>query len=267
QILIKDLEEQYPEDFRVNTAKADFLTKTEQYEEALKTYELVLEKQKGNYYIWEQTIFIENILEKHQAVYDRCDEALSYFNDKPLLYLLKGNSAMQLNKNKEAIRILDKGLGLAKNNIPLTVQFYSFLAEAWRNEKNYEKSDSYFEQALQMEPDNMLILNNYGYYLSIRGEKLDAAEKMSRKTIEAEPENSTYLDTYAWILFKSGDIEKARDYMEKAIQYGGANDPDILEHYGDILMELGQKKEAKKYWTKAIDAGSTSEEIKSKLDD
>jgi Tfp pilus assembly protein PilF len=242
--LLTILEEEYPGDYRVRTAKADYFSKLERYEEALLVYDEVLMEQKGNYFIWEQAIFIENMLENNEGVYTRSTEAIKYFNDKPLLFLFKGSAAMQLGKNEEAVQSLEKGLRFADNNLPLTVQFYSMLAEAWKNMGKHEKSDEYFEKALEIEPENIMILNNYGYYLSLREVELEKAEKMSRITIIAEPDNPTYLDTYAWIL---------------------EEDSDILEHYGDILYALERKEEAAKYWKKAVEAGSESEELKEKI--
>ena len=263
--LLAILEEEYPGDYRVRTAKADYFAKLERYEEALLEYDEVLKEQKGNYFIWEQAIFIENMLENNEGVYERSTEALNYFNDKPLLFLFKGSAAMQLGKNEEALQSLEKGLGLAENNLPLTVQFYSMLAETSQNLGRHEKSDEYFEKALQIEPENIMILNNYGYYLSLREVELEKAEKMSLITILAEPDNPTYLDTYAWILHKAGKQEQALEYIEKAIRSGGEEDPDILEHYGDILYALERKEEAAKYWRKAVDVGSESKELKEKI--
>jgi tetratricopeptide (TPR) repeat protein len=264
--LLKILEEEYPGDFRVRTAKADYYSKLERYEEALLEYDEVLEEQKSNYFIWEQAIFIENMMENNEGVYKRSIEALKYFNDKPLLFLFKGSAALQLGKHEEAVQSLEKGLEFAANNLPLTVQFYSMLAEAYQNLNRHEKSDEYFEKALEIEPENIMILNNYGYYLSLRDVELEKAEKMSRVTIMAEPDNPTYLDTYAWILHKAGKYELALKYIEKANQSGGDEDPDILEHYGDILYALDRKDEALKYWNKAKDVGSESEELKEKIE-
>jgi tetratricopeptide (TPR) repeat protein len=265
--LIQILSLDYPDDYRIKTARADYLSKIENYVDAARLYEDILKEQKGNYFIWEQAIFIENILGNNEEVYKKCSEALNYFPDKPFLYLFLGNSAMQKEENNEAIRSLEKGLKYVKNNIPLTVQFYAFLAEAWRNIGQYGKSDEYFEKALQMEPENIMILNNYGYYLALREEKLDKAEKMSKKTILQEPENPTYLDTYAWILFKSGKTAEAKIYMLKAIENGGDQDPDILEHYGDILQKLGDVDEAVKFWKKAKENGGSSEELERKINE
>lgn len=264
-LLLDGLEEQYPGDFRVMTAKADFLTRSGEYEQALAIYDDVLNGQKGNYYVWEQAVLLENMLEKPQGVYRRCEEALKYFDERPLLYLFKGSAETQLGKNEDAVNTLEKGLEYVENNIPLMVQFYSYLAEAWRARNEFKKSDECFEKALEMDPENIMILNNYSYYLSLRGTRLEEAEKMSRKTIMADPENPTFLDTYAWIMFKAGKFEQAEIYLGEALKNGGDEDPDILEHYGDVLEKLGRLEDAVKYWDKAIEKGGDSESLEKKL--
>jgi tetratricopeptide (TPR) repeat protein len=263
--LIDILLEDYPDNYKVRTAYADYLVKVDKYEEALKEYEYVLNVEKGNYFIWEQVLYIENLLGDTENLYRRSGEALKYFPEKPILYLFRGNSAMWLERNEEAVETLEKGLKKVKNNNPLKLQFYTYLAEACNSTGDNEKSDEYFELALEMDKNNLLLLNNYSYYLSLREEKLDVAEKMSRKTIMAEPENSTYLDTYAWIMFKRGNYKKACEYIEKSIASGGGEDPEILEHYGDILEKLGKKKEAVKYWKLSLEKGNNGEKIIEKI--
>lgn len=46
--------------------------------------------------------------------------------------------------------------------------------------KNYERSDSSYEAALEIDPNNATVLNNYAYYLSERDDKLEKAERMSK---------------------------------------------------------------------------------------
>ncbi len=64
-----------------------------------------------------------------------------------------------------------------------------------------EESFAAYDSCLQWKDDNVTALNNYAYYMSLKGVELHKAEQMSYKTIKAEPKNGTYLDTYAWILF------------------------------------------------------------------
>jgi tetratricopeptide (TPR) repeat protein len=263
--LIHILMEQYPENYKVRTAHADYLVKNKKYEEALSEYEYVLSVEKNNYFIWEQVIYLQNMLGNIDNVYNISNDAIKIFKDEPVLFLFKGNAAIQLGKNNEAIDILEEGITKTKNNKPLEIQFYSYLAEAYRTIGNNEKSDNNFEKALQLDPENLILLNNYSYYLSLRQKKLDVAEKMSKKTILSDPENYTYLDTYAWVLYNQGHYKKALEYIQKAIEFKGSEDPDVLEHYGDILNKMNRRNDAIKYWHLSIEKGNDEKEILEKI--
>lgn len=104
-----------------------------------------------------------------------------------------------------------------------------------------------FEEALKLSPDEIGILNNYAYFLCIKGKKLKLAEKLSRRTVEAEPENATFLDTYGWILHRLGKNAEAKVVFKKAIIYGGKDNDTMLEHYAEVLESLGEKDRASYY--------------------
>ena len=114
-------------------------------------------------------------------------------------------------------------------------------------------SDNYFEMALELDEHNILIRNNYSYYLALRGTTLKRAEKLSRYTIEKEPENPTYLDTYAWILYKMEKYKEALKFIERAVKFGGGNNAEILDHYGDILMRLNKYEKAIVVWQAVLE--------------
>lgn len=264
--LIDDLIEMYPENYKVITIHADYLVKNEKFNEALIEYERVLAVEKSNYFIWEQAIFINSFLGDYEQVYAKTSDAIKHFPEKPVLYLFNGNALMQKQKHSDAIPVLLKGSSMVKNNNSLLVQFYSYLAESYHYTQQHIESDSFFEKAILLDQNNMIILNNYSYYLAIRKENLDKARKMSKKTLQMEPGNPTYLDTYAWVLFNDGDNDKAKEYIEKAIQSGGGRDPEILEHYGDILMASGETEKAVQIWKLSMDNGNTTNGIKRKIE-
>jgi predicted Zn-dependent protease len=110
-----------------------------------------------------------------------------------------------------------------------------------------------------------MAMNNYAYYLSLKGEKLDVAEKLSGKVIQANPDNSTYLDTYAWVLFKKKDFKLAKFYMESALSKNTENNAVIVEHYGDILFFLNDKQDAMVQWKKSLGMGNDSKILKQKI--
>ena len=104
-----------------------------------------------------------------------------------------------------------------------------------------------YDRALKMDPDYAPVLNNYAYFLCLKGKKLRQALKMSKKTIEAEPDNPTYLDTYGWILFLLGRPEEAKPVFKHALIYGGKSSDEVLAHYSRVLEALGENDLASYY--------------------
>jgi tetratricopeptide (TPR) repeat protein len=251
----------------VHSVYADFLVSEKDFEQALKEYRTVLSIDKKSYLIWEQTLLIESQLANYDTMYIDSKEALEYFPNQPLIYLFNGIAAKEIKKYEEAKKVLEMGLDLVADSKQLKVQFYLYLGEIFHIFKENKKSDEYFDKLLEIDGNNILVLNNYSYYLSLREEFLEKAEQMSRQTIEAEPNNATYLDTYAWILFKMANFEKALEIIEKAILNSGDKSAVIIEHYGDILYKNGQKDKAKQQWKNAVETGKGSELLQKKMEE
>ncbi len=149
----------------------------------------------------------------------------------------------------------------------LLVDFYSRLGDTYHELKNHAESDKYYEKALALDPKNAFVLNNYSYYLSLRKENLEKAEKMSKLSNDLMPNQSSFLDTYAWVLYQMGRYEEAKVWIEKAIANSGSTNGVILEHYGDILFRLNKTQEAQEQWKKAKEAGGGSDFLDKKIAD
>ena len=104
-----------------------------------------------------------------------------------------------------------------------------------------------YEQALRLNPEHCPTLNNYAYFLSLKGRKLRKAEQMSAVTIEKEPDNATYLDTYGWILHLRGKDAEAKPLFKHAMIYGGRENAVVLSHYAEVLRALGENDKADYY--------------------
>ena len=167
---------------------------------------------------------------------------------------------------QEAIKAFEKGRSLSANK-ELTAEFDTYIAEIYHELGEKEKMYKQYDKILKNDPENIYILNNYAYFLSVDNIRLEEALKMSAITIEKEPKNPTYLDTYAWILYKLGRYKEAKKWMEKAL----ANDKEAggvyYEHYGDILYKFGDTDKAVQNWKKAKKLGDASEFIDQKIKD
>ena len=112
-----------------------------------------------------------------------------------------------------------------------------------------------YKKALKYNPDNILVLNNWAYFLSLEGKQLERALKMAERVSELTDRNPTYMDTHAWILFRLGRLEEARQLMRQAVALDGQKSQELLLHYGDILHAMGDQFMAETYWKKALERG------------
>lgn len=192
---------------------------------------------------------------------------MELFPNQPIPYFFNGLSNYQLKKYKEAIPPLLEGKDFVFDNPGLLAQFYSCLGDIYNQLKNHAASDSAYNKALEIDPNDVNVLNNYAYYLSLRNTNLEKAEAMSKKSNELQPNNNSYQDTYGWILYQMKKYEEAKIWIGKALDNGGRGNGTLLEHYGDVLYQLGEKEEAFKYWIEAKKAGGASDQIDKKVAD
>lgn len=260
------LMDKYSEDLSIRALHSDFLRKDGKLQEARSELEYILDKEKDNYMIWEELLLTCNELGDTNCMYNQSVEAIKYFPERPLPYALAGVSLMMRNNYAEAIVFFEKGLQLTDDRIQLKSQFYSYLGDCYYNLDSTEQAFRMFDNVLNINPDDVLVLNNYAYYLSLLDKNLSKAEEMSSRAVLMEPDNGTYLDTYAWVLFKRKVYSEALYYMKQAIEKTTEPSGVLYEHYGDILYMNGKKEEALKMWQKAKEMGDeTSTDLDAKI--
>ena len=243
----------------------DFLYKDGRNLEAKAQYKKVIELYENRPQVWSQLLFIESELEAYNDLETESEKAFQLFPTNPVYYFFNGIANSQLKNYKKAIISLEMGLEFVIENPPLLVQFYSTLADIYHSIDKHNKSDSLYDLALTLEPDNMQVLNNYSYYLSLRNENLEKAIEMSKKSNELSPDNASFQDTYAWILYQQKEYELAKIWLIKAYENGGELSPVITEHLGDVYFKLGDSSSALLYWQKAKNLGKGSKYLEQKI--
>lgn len=256
----------HPDNPKSFSIYGDLLMQDKRYGEARDVFRKVITIDSSRYLVWEQLLFAESELNDHRAMANESARALQLFPQQPLLYLFAGAASFQLKEYDKAASYFRSGTGFVVGNDKLLAQFYAYLGDTYFQLDDVEASDKAYEKVLGIDPENSVVLNNYAYYLSLRGIELDRALEMARKAVDLDPENGANQDTYGWVLFKLGRFEESKEWIGKAIL-----DPEasavVLEHYGDVLSKLGDDKEALKYWEKALKAGKGSENLERKVKD
>ena len=263
--LIDELKKAHPQSGKPWSIEGDFYTREGNIRGARDAFARAAELDPDRFPIWSALLQLDARLNDNAAMDGHAQRAMELFPAQPEFYLYKGIAANGLKKHDEAIEALVSGRDLVVDNKPLEGQFWSLLGDTYNSAGEFGKSDEAYGHALAIEGDDATVLNNWAYYLSERGEQLDKAEKMSRRSNDLEPGTATYLDTYAWILFKQGKFADARTWQEKALAAGGDKEAVLVEHYGDILFKLGDTTGAVEQWRKAKDIGGASDLIGRKI--
>lgn len=257
------LEANYPDDIQAGRITADIYGKTGNIEKEIEKLEELVQKDPGNYPLWEQLLIKVNESGNNRLLYEIAKKASTTFNIYPLPKLMLAFAATDSGEYKLALDELAKVRILINEQREYMVQILSLEADIFYRQKKYDEAFARFEQALAINPDDAMILNNYAYFLSEQDKSLKRAETMIVRALEID-RNETYLDTYAWVLYKSGKYRQAEGIM-KEIFSKEISDPELLEHYGFIMASLGNCDEAVKYWQSALGADSTKKYLVEKI--
>lgn len=196
-----------------------------------------------------------------------CEPAIQYNPEELAFYYYLGISYFQVERNLDALAVLQKGVTQVtpESDKKLVSDFYTFIGDLHHSMEKQEACYEAYDSALVYNPDNIGVLNNYAYFLSLERRNLDKAEEMSFRTVKAEPKNDTYLDTYAWILFEKERYTEARIYIDEAMKNGGGESATIVEHSGDIYYMLGEVDKALEFWKQAAGMEHESATLERKI--
>lgn len=259
------LVEAHPLEAKSHSVQGDFFYLDHQLENARKSYYKTIELDPSKYAIWNQLLLIDSELNDETAMLNDSRAAMELFPTQPGVYLFNGIANNQKKNYKEAAKSLKIGSQLVIGNPFLSAQMLASLGDAYHELNKHSSSDSAYEASLKFDSNNLYVLNNYSYFLSLRNIELAKALKMSEKTVKNAPKNASYLDTYGWILFQLGRFDEAESYVSKSLENGGDSSAEVLEHYGDVLYRLNRKDEALTYWKKAKTAGGDSPNLSTKI--
>ena len=264
--LFNTLFEQHPNNAQLNFLYGSVLMLQENKTEAMEQFEIYAKAEPANPAGWENMLRIA-LPDSLEKVIWITENALKHIPDAYQFYFYLGGAKYQLERYEEALEVFEEGLEKLEEGNPLVrSDFYAQIGDLNYHLGNKRVAYKKYEEALKLNPQNLGVLNNYSYFLSLDEESLDKAEQMSSITVKAEPTNPTYLDTYGWVLFRQGAYTMAKIYIENAVKYS-EDEPsaEVLEHYGDILYKTGDKEKALEQWKKAKELGSDSTTLDKKI--
>lgn len=263
--LLMIVEQVHPMEAKAHSIYGDFLYRDGKASEALQKYRKAAELDPSRQIVWEQILIVEGEVSDFDNMLTDSQTAIELFPALPQFYLFNGIAQQQKGNYSAAIDAYRLGRELVIDNDDLLMRFHSYLGELYHKTGKHELSDEAYDKALKLDPNNVFVLNNYAYYLSLRKVKLERAAQMAKLANELAPNQASFEDTYAWVLFQQGKYTDALQWIKKALEHGNSSG-ELLEHYGDILFKAGNLEDALEQWKKAKTKGGTTKTIDQKIE-
>ncbi|MEF3366408.1 tetratricopeptide repeat protein [Methylocystis sp. 9N] len=137
---------------------------------------------------------------------------------------------------------------------------YYYRGIANERRKNWPAAEADLKKALELNPDQPLVLNYLGYSWVDQGINLDDAFRMLRRAVDLRQRDGYVVDSLGWAYYRLGRYDEAVRELEKAIDLK-PSDPVINDHLGDAYWRVGRKLEAQFQWNHARDLGPEPEEL------
>jgi tetratricopeptide (TPR) repeat protein len=165
-----------------------------------------------------------------------------------------------------AYATLTEGLTRFGDDPSVREQYLMYLGEVCHRLGRIEEFQAHFEGALAVHPDNPTCLNNYAYFLALRGRNLKEAAGMAERAVALAPGEINFWDTLAAVYAAQRNLPKAKEAIQKALDLGGTQSAAVVERAGDIYAALGAHDEAKRLYLQAQFLGNASSDLVRKLD-
>ncbi|NNF05756.1 MAG: tetratricopeptide repeat protein [Candidatus Eisenbacteria bacterium] len=222
--LYEELESKLPDDTEFKKNKAFVLIKLEEKDDAISTYEEILEidpedcqtmgnmaelhldmaKEAGEGTPGHKSNTEAAIL-AYKRVTDTCDTEIAAFNKLGELYFAAG-------RKDEAAAVYDAMLEKDPNNADIAGR----LGYLWAQDKNYEKAEPYFAKVLEIDPTRTQYRAFYAKALKENGKSTEAANEYL-KIIAEDPEQAKLYCNVGFTYLDAKEYEKAIEMAMKAI--------------------------------------------------
>ncbi|BFI96852.1 MAG: tetratricopeptide repeat protein [Rhodanobacter sp.] len=101
-----------------------------------------------------------------------------------------------------------------------------------------------FRSLLKLRPDDIDASNALGYTLADADRDLPEAERLIAKARAARPNDPSIADSWGWVQYRLGHLDQAAQSLRSAWQSG--KDADIGVHLGEVLWKQGDHGDAQR---------------------
>jgi len=201
-------------------------------------------------FVFESTISAVSLLVKDKK-FDEADARLNLLSEqfpkqKLRIILMRAGLYGQQGQYEKAFKLLTEAMAGQPDQRDL---LYTRALMAERLNK-LDVLEADLKKILAKYPDDAEALNALGYSLLGNAGRYADAEKYLQQALNLQPNEAVIMDSFGWLQFKLGRLQQALGYLERA--YAKQQEGEIAAHLAEVLWALGRKEEARKVFSKAI---------------
>lgn len=171
-------------------------------------------------------------------------------NTSPNLEILVAASTFysDIKMTPKTIELLEKAAEL----YPQSPEPFFRLGMLYESLENKEKALKYYLDAVKINDQNPLLLNNLAWLMATTRNNLLAAKEFALRAQGISPQNPAILDTLGWIYYLLDDYTNAKSYIEKAAEL--APKVSVIQyHVGKLYMTMGKLQDAETAFNRALE--------------
>lgn len=179
-----------------------------------------------------------------------------------------GNLLRGQERFAEAVKAYDRAAERIPGDERRFWTFYYFRGIALERTGDWDRAQADFLHALDLEPEQPLVMNYLAYSWVEKHMNLDRAKKMLVRAVELRPDDGYIVDSLGWVYYRLGEYDKGVTYLERAVELR-PQDSVINDHLGDAYWRVGRRQEARFQWHRALSLGPDDDQavkIKKKID-
>jgi tetratricopeptide (TPR) repeat protein len=170
-------------------------------------------------------------------------------------------SIMRVRKRyAEAVDYYTRALALVKKPSKRHWSLFYSRGTCYERLKNWPPAEADLKKALNLYPDQPMVLNYLGYSWIDQNNHLKEGMSLIEKAVALKPDDGYIVDSLGWAHFKLGNFKEAVRFLERAVELK-PEDPVLNDHLGDALWHVGREREARFQWDQALTLEPEPEDV------
>ena len=154
-------------------------------------------------------------------------------------------------RHAEAVDYYSRAINLVVKPEKRHWTFYYSRGTSYERLKKWPQAEVDLQKALQLYPDQPLVLNYLGYSWIDQNRNLKEGMKLIEKAVSLKPDDGYIVDSLGWAHYRLGNFKEAVKHLERAVELR-PEDPVLNDHLGDALWKVGREREARFQWNQSL---------------